>query len=298
VRKVKYIAGAVIGLVLIGVLVYVSTYVFNRVGVLHMYSMFSWDSEVMDSEEKDRFISITKKMDIGSVYQSFPQDLLETDKMKDFISDLRKENVDVYYLTGEREWGLESDGSSFKAEIDKVAAYNDQVKTAEKIKGIVVDIEPYLTEEWDTADEEGKQTFFQIYADGMIEAYKYASEKEIPILVCVPNFYDKYWRDGFERLAANGCDGLAVMNYNREKEIEEIEGEIEIARKYDKDVIFIAELQRPGVHELVENNTYYYEGLAALKESFEKMGNYYNYDKLSYSYHYYKPLVELLEIEQ
>lgn len=295
-EKLKFLAAVLLGLSAIIGLLFLSSREYQGEEKKNMYSMFSWDAAVMEGRENDEFISIVKKMDIGSVYQSVSAEELGSNKMKTFVRELQQENVDFYYLTGEREWGLENDGASFKKEIDKIYAYNQSSEAAEKVKGIVVDIEPYLTEEWDRSDEAGKTAYFKQYIDGMIEAYEQAQGKDLLILVCVPNFFDRY--DDFARLVALGCDGLTVMNYDRENEIEAIRGEIELARKYDKQVIFIAELQRPGEHELVENNTYYYEGLAALKEAFLRMGSYYDYDKLGYSYHYYKPLKELLQLER
>lgn len=71
--------------------------------------------------------------------------------------------------------------------------------------------------------------------------------------------------------------------------------EVELAREHGKRVICIAELQAPGRHELTEINTYYGVGLRPLLASWEVLADRFDYSGLSFSYHYYAPLLELLE---
>ena len=70
---------------------------------------------------------------------------------------------------------------------------------------------------------------------------------------------------------------------------------LELAREHGKRVICIAELQAPGRHELTEINTYYGVGLRPLLASWEVLADRFDYSGLSFSYHYYAPLLELLE---
>ncbi len=85
------------------------------------------------------------------------------------------------------------------------------------------------------------------------------------------------------------------MNYNRENEYAQMEDEVELAREYQKRIICIYELQQPGKHGLTDINTYYHAGLKVLQASRETLEQQFAYGRLSFSYHYYDPLLELLE---
>ena len=49
-----------------------------------------------------------------------------------------------------------------------------------------------------------------------------------------------------EQIVKEGCDGIAVMNYNRADEYGQMETEVELAEKYGKKVICIYELHGTG----------------------------------------------------
>lgn len=153
--------------------------------------------------------------------------------------------------------------------------------------------ETMAQEEW----AEDRESLMQGFADGMTLAHSRAQELGLELLLCVPTFYDADCPQALERLVQHGCDGIAVMNYNRTDEYGQILEEARLAEQYGKRLIHVAELQPPGEHDLTEINTYYHLGLGVLHASWDSLAARIPYQRLSFSYHYYAPLAELLEQE-
>lgn len=258
------------------------------------YSIFSWDDEVVSAEERATLLSILEYKNIGSIYQSFSEEVLASQEVESFLSHMSEQNIDVYYLTGQPEWGLEADGASLIEEINKVDLVNQKLDRKSRFKGIVIDVEPYLLKKWDRADKKGKVKIIETFIDGLIEAYQAAQDKDLIVIVCIPSFYERYSLYELDRLISLASDGIAVMNYDRTDEYTQIENEVNFAKKYDKQIINIAELQRPGNHKLEDINTYYNVGLDELEQSWASLEDRFQYSKLSFSYHYYKPMKELI----
>lgn len=260
--------------------------------------LFSWDDEAVSAAERQTFLSVLERMEIDTVYQALSEEQMQTEDTKSFLSDLHKQEIAVYSMAGAAEWGLESDGASARGEIKKVAAFNHSSPRSERFAGVLLDVEPYLSAEWKKASDEEKEVLFARYVDGMVAAYQTAQEQNISLLLCIPWFYEKYSETQLERLIAGGCDGIAVMNYQRSDEYAQMQTEVELARKYGKQIVDIAELQAPGNHDLEEMNTYYNAGLDALAESWRDLKERFQYQRLSFAYHYYAPLKEMLGKEQ
>ena len=95
------------------------------------------------------------------------------------------------------------------------------------------------------------------------------------------------------RLVRDGCHTLAVMNYNKEKEVVNIIKEAHYARIFGKPLINIYELQAPGTHGLRAENTYHDGGLPAVRESYEKLQAVFPDCELTFAIHYYDALLEV-----
>ncbi len=261
------------------------------------FGMFSWDETVIGPEEMEALSSVAKSANVSVIYQTFSRECLEGPESAAFVAGMKDRGMDVFALMGDAAWAYESDGKTLIEQIRYVAEYNERHKDKGRIQGVMVDVEPYLLDEWD----EGKEKRAELmagYGACMERAYAYASERQLTFLVCIPTFYDATNEDILERLIAYGCDGVAVMNYNRKDEYGQIAKEVGFAREYGKEIICIYELQKPGKHQLEEINTYANEGLEALRQSAWRLGRQFGYDRLRFAYHYYKPLKELLEKEK
>lgn len=262
------------------------------------FGCFSWSQEVIEEEEREALLDCIRQAGISTIYQEFSKESLvsEEKKVEQFVTRMKKQNVKVYALIGKAEWAYDKEGKELVEYLQCLVEYNGKNGDETKILGVMVDVEPYLLEEWDEG-EEARQKLMEDYVSGIERAYIYALQNQLKFWVCIPTFYDATNKDILERLISYACDGVAIMNYNRKDEYGQIAMEVGFAREYGKGVLCIYELQKPGKHELEEINTYANEGLEALWKSRERLEKQFGYDKLEFAYHYYKPLKEMLEEE-
>lgn len=147
-----------------------------------------------------------------------------------------------------------------------------------------MDVEPAQDEEW----ESNEDIIMHKYVEYMLQAYDYASKKDLKVVVCVPNWYDEKHENELSRLVEHGCDEVAVMNYYYGKEIVRIETEVSIAEEYGKPVISIFEFAKSDNNTVLKQNTYYDKGVHAAKEVFDEMDTFFNYKVLTAGWHQLK----------
>lgn len=257
------------------------------------FGLFSWDDAVMEDGEAERLDKCIERTGVTAMYQQFSADSLNSGDASSFVSRMHRQSVDVYALVGEAEWAYEPDGSQLLRSLRRVARYNEKQRRSARIAGVMVDIEPYLLDEWDEGGK-ARDSLMEDYLSCLQNAYAYTSERDLELWVCIPTFYEATNRKVLKELISNTCDGVAVMNYNRADEYGQMEKEVEYAKRYGKDIICIYELQEPGKHELEEIHTYAEAGLEELWKSSQRLKSQFGYDRLTFAYHYYKPLQELL----
>lgn len=241
--------------------------------------IFSWKREFVEEVSAEELERLSESR-IIQIYQSF-SDSIEQEHINLFFENTSKHDIDVYYLSGSPRWGIEDDAESCINEVERAYELNREIKSGE-IKGIVLDVEPYLTEEWD----EDKEEVMELFTENMRKTYAAAEEAGFELILCIPYYYDT---EGFEKeleeLIGECCDKIAVMNYYRENESKHIETELALAEKYEKQLINIYELKKPGEHGLTDKNTYYNYGMEAVNESFQNIKAYFNESDIAMALH-------------
>ena len=256
-------------------------------------SIFSWEEEYMLPEMEGQVAYAMEALGCEAVYQQVPENA-DKEAVSDYLEQRAGKKQDVYYLTGASEWALEESGVSMMGKVKEAAGWNKDAEVKGRFKGIVWDIEPYLLADFKNNSEK----YMDLFVENCVRAYHEAKKQGLLVIVCIPNFYDSMGLgEQMEDLVENGCDAIAVMNYDKSDETGQIETEARIARKYGKGIINIAELQKPGTHDLTENNTYYQDGLKAVEDSFNKLKSAYPETAIGFSIHYMKPALELLKEE-
>lgn len=257
-------------------------------------SVFSWEGEYMLEEYEPQLSGLMSRLGCKAVYQQIETDADEGIVLS-YLNRRATLGQDVYYLAGSPGWGSEAGAASMLKEVKKVTEWNRKAPKKEGFFGIVWDVEPYLLKEWKEEPERCMQQFVK----NCEAAYKKAGENKLAVIVCIPNFYDSSgFEEELEQLVMNGCDGIAVMNYLKRDETGQISTEVELAQRYQKAVINITEMQKPGYHELTDNNTYYNDGIDAVVESWKRIREQFNYSGLGFSWHYLRPLLELMDAEE
>ena len=89
------------------------------------------------------------------------------------------------------------------------------------------------------------------------------------------------------------------MNYyKKNKELSNIQTEVELCRKYGKGIVNATETMKPGDHGLTENNTYHYDGVDAIEKMWNLLDGFIQYDKMGHAFHHLDMMIEILERDQ
>ena len=254
-------------------------------------SIFSWD-KLSVLEPKENLFDVMEKYEIKTIYQSFSSELPEK-KISKFLESCSEYNYQVYYLCGEPEDALIQNAEKMIEDIDNAAVIKEYDNN-NVLKGILFDVEPYLLDEWEIKSDK----IIQQFADNLQIAYKNAKENKLEMIVCIPYYYDTNgFSDFLEKLIKDRCDGIAIMNYYQENEYEHIKEEVELTKKYNKTCINIYEFQPSGKHDLIDENTYYEEGIEKAEENFNVLRNKLDSNNLVLGFHEYKAIKGLMENE-
>lgn len=230
--------------------------------------LYSWS---MDALEDPELITIIKKHHIKELYQDFSTEYLKKQDST-FLKTMSKNNVNVYHLCGDPSWGLDKDATSMKQEIDKVVTYNK--KNNDSLSGIVFDIEPYL---------HNKENFnFALYVEAMKEAYKYATSKNIYMVIAIPVWFDTINKELLESLIKDGCDEISIMNYSIKYTKENIIDEVKYAQKYKKNI--------NTIYEIESKEQDYFKSYSEMDQDFKQIQKYYKDKTIKKAYHYYEKM--------
>lgn len=252
--------------------------------------LYSWNS-IKTEAELDALLQVIEKVPVGEIYQYYEESELQDRLPRDMITRLSEKKIDVWYLTGAPEWGIDETGEEIRRAVSMVALYNCMVPKKARFAGIQLDVEPYLTDNW----EKDKQETMERWYKALYRGKTLAAEYGIPVMICVPRWMDAVNKDIFEKMLRDCCDEIAIMNYDRRDESEGIKPEMELALKYNRPVICVSELSQPGKHGLTEEHTYYHAGLDELHKAWQRLSEDYPHNALRFAYHYVNSLREILE---
>lgn len=287
-RWIVLIAGAVIAAAGLGI--YAKMQTEPKKGSRN--GLYNWSS-VETEADLEKLLQVIEKVPVGELYQYYNEEALQERLPREMITRLSEKGIDVWYVTGAPEWGIDETGEEIRRAVCMAALYNYTVPEKARFAGIQFDVEPYLTENWDEDKQEVMENWYNALYRGKILAEEY----ELPVMICVPRWMDAVNKDVFEKMLRDCCDEVAIMNYDRRDESKGIEPEMELCVKYHRPVICIAELTKPGKHDLTEDHTYYYAGLEELHEAWQRLSEDYPDNDLRFAYHHMKPLQEILARE-
>ena len=107
--------------------------------------MFEWSEEAVCEPEEALYLA--KELGITKWYQE-TNGMTEVEATGKFVKALHNRKIEVYALLGAVEWGYEEDGATLLAHLEKIVQYNVQSSEKEKFDGVMLDIEPYISDSW------------------------------------------------------------------------------------------------------------------------------------------------------
>ncbi len=256
-------------------------------------SLFSWNKTAVSEEGIEAVLTIDEQLPLTQLFQEFPLDMLEEkSEIRQFISRLHSRGIDCYALMGNSAWALEEQAEEVLTQLNLVYDYNQASSAAQRLRGVVLDIEPYLLPQWDTED---RLMLLRQYAEQMTAYYKYAQKLGLEVVICLPYWYYKVFAAPLEQLIGQACDQAAIMNYNRHDEAGQLAKEAEYAQRYHKTLIHIYEFIAPGKHGLESGNTYHDASLDELRQSWTRLQEQFPQDQIYPGYHYLEEVQAFLE---
>ncbi|MED1793331.1 hypothetical protein P4V54_11645 [Brevibacillus nitrificans] len=110
-----------------------------------------WQSETV-GENKQQVLTFCEENDITLIYLRIDMNK-PYDFYRSFIRDASAKGVEVHAVAGHPAWALVSNQKRMLKIVNWVKQYNESVAQAERVKGIQLDIEPYLLPQWETEQE-------------------------------------------------------------------------------------------------------------------------------------------------
>ncbi len=208
--------------------------IFKAKTVIYESSLYSWKlDEIL--EDPMKFYKVLKEYNVKVLYQDFSSEFLEKGD-DSFLKEMDDREIAVYHLAGDPSWGRKEGYEKIKREVKKVLAFNEKVEMP--IRGIILDIEPYVSEK----SEEFLVEDFEVYVEQIEKSYDYCKRHDLELLLAIPYWFDSIDDDLLKRVIKNS-DGISVMNYKISKTASKIKREVELANKYDKKIDSIYEVE-------------------------------------------------------
>ncbi len=256
----------------------------------NIVSLYCWEiSQFNLSKLKDEI----EYLGVNTLYIQRPSNDKELTRLREIMEFSKQYNLDVFLLEGARDWlNTENDITKVKEVIDEAYRLNQTLDY--KIKGVSLDIEFYLAEEYQNSeDEEYHKELFRIFTENTKKCCDYANSNGLGYSMALPVWLNKLSEEILEDLMNYNYDHIAFMNYYQPTIMENIDEEVEIAKKHNINIVIITELQAPQYVDI--NDTFYDEGLEDCINTLNSLKEKYNYKRLGTSYHYYLPLLDVLE---
>ncbi len=216
-------------------------------------SIYSWETIALNPSNFDETIDLLEELNVTSLYQSIHTHSLPTEQLKNVVSSLNSVGIDTYSLEGRPEYY--NNYEVLKEKVDLVIDYNNGALENEKIKGLVLDIEPYVIDGYD-ANILG---VLADYSNTLEQIYTYAASANLRIVNVLPYWYnesylegDKFTTDekvlieGYLRKIFANSDRVSIMNYYKGAMLKNIQYELDLASDVGVEIESIAEFQRPN----------------------------------------------------
>jgi len=230
-------------------------------------SLWVWKIDpVLNLKQRKGLFKLCERADISVIYLYFgasPKDegAEHLKKLAGFLRECHARHIEVEALTGNPVWALKEYHHVALDWVKGFLEYNKGRPKEERVDGVSLDVEPYLTQEWNTKRDVVKKDYMEFVkrCRELIDGYK---EKFI-FGMAIPIFYNREDGGAFEKEMFKYIDYAALMDYydTAQEIIDKARFHIDLANEMGKKVTVGVETQN-----LVEmkqgkpRNTFYEEG--------------------------------------
>lgn len=246
--------------------------------LLHPRALWVWKIDPVSSiKQRKELFQLCQRTNCSVLYLFFPE-FLEApspdyfNALSEFLKESHQLKIKVEALTGNPVWSLAENHHLLLNWIKFFLDYNKERSTEERIDGVSLDVEPYLTAEWERDRERIKKDYLDLLRKcrELIDSYN----QEFRLGVAIPFFYDKEDEGRFERSLLDYVDYVALMDYyDTAKEIiERARFHIALAKESNKRVVIGVETQDlVEMHQGKRRNTFIEEGWEEMERQLEKV---------------------------
>jgi len=239
-------------------------------------SMWVWKIDPVENPRaKEDLFRLCERGKINVIYLYFGDYREGTDKeydlrLEEFLNQAKQKNIGVEALTGNPVWALKENHQAALVWLEEFLKFNKNHQA--KFRGVSFDVEPYLTNEWNSDRERIKADYIVLLEKCRNLIEKYGGNFEIG--VAIPIFYDKEDNGEFEKKILEYMDYIALMDYyDTAKDI--IKGaqfHLDLAAKMNKYVILGVETQDlVTMQQGKRRNTFFEEGWEEMEMILKKV---------------------------
>jgi len=215
----------------------------------HPRSLWVWKMDPVDSPKgRKELFKLAEGGAISTLYLYFgdfdPDKEPEyVNRLETFLKESHEKNIKVEALTGNPTWALKEYHQACLDWIESFLKYNKTRPQELRIDGVSLDVEPYLTSEWQTDRERIKTEYLDLLkkVKALIDSYK----QDFRFGVAITHFYSEIDNGKFEEKILGYVDYAAVMAYydDPNKIIEKAKAHMAIADKVNKKIVIGVETQ-------------------------------------------------------
>lgn len=242
-----------------------------------------WDTNYIVNK-KQKIITYIKNNNLSTLYLQIDDDI-EMHKYREFIKLASNNDIKVYALGGEPDWTSDRAINQQRKFYNWVREYQGEANNEEEFKGISLDIESYLADNW----KDQRQLVILRLQDSILYGRNQAEELDIPLNVAIPFWFDSekysnlYGRGNLAAWVIKSVPETIIMAYRDEARgkngiIDLIKREFVWAKRFDNDIVIAVELncQRAGRHISFYDRTYDYmeDQLTEVHNYFKEDGHY------------------------
>ncbi|MFH1779079.1 MAG: sugar-binding protein [Candidatus Omnitrophota bacterium] len=239
----------------------------------HPRAMWVWKTDpIINLIAREKLFEFCRTAAIKTIYLYLGDLPEDTEKLSQFLTEAHNKKILVEALTGNPVWCLSENHQLTLNWIKSFLEYNKFRISRERIDGISLDVEPYLTSEWVQDRESVKRQYIEMLRKcrQLIDSY----EQDFRFGVAIPIFFDKEEDGLFEQRTLELVDYCALMDYYDDAPnlIKNAKNHIALAKKAGKKMVVGVETQDLiSMHQGLRRNTFFEEGWEAMEKALLKL---------------------------